>query len=60
MWYACMADSLTTVYWECVYGCIIPQNGWTPLMQACQDGEVELVRFLVGVKDVNIDHQSKV
>lgn len=36
------------------------QNGWTPLMQASQDGDLELVKILTKAEGVEIDHQSKV
>ena len=37
----------------------LEQNGWTPLMQAGQDGDVEMVKTLIAA-GANLDHQSKV
>ena len=36
------------------------QNGWTPLMQASQDGHTELVKMFSEVKSIDIDHESEV
>lgn len=36
------------------------QNGWTPLMQASQDGDVEMVKILANAEGVEINHKSKV
>ena len=36
------------------------QNGWTPLMQASQDGHIEMVKLLMTKEDLDVDHASKV
>lgn len=45
------------------HGCIFfnAQNGWTPLMQASQDGDMEMVKILSRPEfHVDLDHESKV
>ena len=34
------------------------EDGWTPLMIACRDGETEIVKMLLA-KGANIHHQNK-
>lgn len=36
------------------------QNGWTPIMQASQDGDVEMVKILTSADSLEINHASKV
>ena len=36
------------------------QNGWTPIMQASQDGDVKMVKILTRVESLEVNHASKV
>ncbi len=44
------------------YDLLLPmfQNGWTPIMQASQDGDVEMVKILAHEDTLEINHASKV